>query len=126
MRNLALVISFVAFIATAAKAQEVIETFRNTRIVNSHSSEVLNKGLWEYRIEHRFGDFAGEQGGVQTAFGFDNVADIRMAFEHGFADNWMLGFGRSKGISNPYSSLLDGFVKGRILTQNKERKIPFI
>ncbi|MFT7343721.1 MAG: hypothetical protein ACI9XP_000295 [Lentimonas sp.] len=125
MRKILFVLTLSTIVGFNSHTQEIIETFRNTRIVNSHSSEVLKQGLWEYRIEHRFGDLAGSQGGVQTAFGFDNVADIRMAFEYGFAKNWMLGFGRSKGIANPYTSLLDGFVKGRILTQNSDKKVPF-
>jgi len=104
--------------------QDVTETFNSTRIINSQSTEVLNKRVWEYRIEHRFGDIGGSSGGVQTAFGFDQAADIRMAMEYGFANKWMAGVGRSKGIGRPYTSLLDGFVKGRLLTQNRERKIP--
>lgn len=104
--------------------QDVTETFNSTRIINSHSTEVLNPRLWEYRIEHRFGDFAGTNGGVQQAFGFDQAADIRFAMEYGLAKNWMVGIGRSKGIGRPYTSLLDGFVKWRMLTQNAEKKIP--
>ncbi len=117
-------LAFVSLFSVISWAQNVTETFHSTRIINSHSTEVLNKRVWEYRIEHRFGDFAGEAGGVQQAFGFDQAADIRMAIEHGFAQNWMLGFGRSKGIGRPYTSLLDGFIKGRILTQNPEKGIP--
>jgi hypothetical protein len=105
-------------------AQDVTETFNSTRIVNSQSTEVLGKKTWQYRIEHRFGDFAGSNGGVQQAFGFDQAADIRMAFEYGVSDKWMLGLGRSKGIVRPYTSLLDGFIKGRILTQNPEKRMP--
>lgn len=104
--------------------QDVTETFNSTRIINSHSTEVLNPRLWEYRIEHRFGDFAGTNGGVQQAFGFDQAADIRFAMEYGFAKNWMAGIGRSKGIGRPYTSLLDGFVKWRMLTQNEQKKMP--
>ncbi|MGJ8661373.1 MAG: DUF5777 family beta-barrel protein [Bacteroidota bacterium] len=105
-------------------SQDVTETFNSTRIINSHSTEVLGKKMWEYRIEHRFGDIAGANGGVQTAFGFDQAADIRMAFEYGITDKLMAGIGRSKGIARPYTSLIDGFLAGRFLTQNKEKKIP--
>ncbi len=104
--------------------QDVTETFNSTRIINAHSTEVLGNKMWEYRIEHRFGDFAGTNGGVQQAFGFDQAADIRMAMEYGFANKWMAGIGRSKGIGRPYTSLLDGFLKGRLLTQNAEKKMP--
>ena len=122
MKNLLLVLG-VGW-ASICSAQDVTETFNSTRIINAHSTEVLNKKVWEYRIEHRFGDFAGSNGGVQQGFGFDQAADIRFAFEYGFADKWMAGIGRSKGVGRPYTSLLDGFIKGRLLTQNAEKKMP--
>jgi len=59
---------------------EPIRTFESTRIINGHSVENLRKGVLEFRIEHRFGDMAGSNGGAQNWFGFDNASDIRMAF----------------------------------------------
>lgn len=112
------------FIGTSAICQDVTQTFNSTRIVNAHSTETLGKKMWEYRIEHRFGDFAGANGGVQTGFGFDQAADIRMAMEYGINDKLMAGIGRSKGIGRPYTSLIDGFMAARFLTQNLEKKIP--
>ena len=104
---------------------EEIETFGSTRIINGHSVETLGKGVFEFRIEHRFGDIAGGGGGVQTLYGFDNSTDIRFGFEYGITDKFMIGCGRSKGTASlgvngsPYSSLLDGFVKYRLLHQNE-------
>lgn len=103
--------------------EEEIETFGSTRIINGHSVETLGKGVLEFRIEHRFGDIAGGGGGVQTLYGFDQSTDIRFGFEYGITDKFMVGFGRSKGtaslgaMGSPYSSLLDGFVKYRLLHQ---------
>lgn len=97
----------------------VKNTFYSTRIINAHSTETLRKGVLEFRIEHRFGDIAGTDGGAQTFFGFDNAADIRFAFEYGLSDNLMLGVGRSKGTGSPYRSLVDGFVKYKILHQTR-------
>lgn len=94
------------------------ETFHSTRIINTHSVETLEKGVLEFRVEHRFGDIAGTEGGAQTLFGLDNSADIRIAFEYGITDKAMIGLGRSKGTGNPYKSLIDGFGKYRILEQN--------
>lgn len=99
-------------------AQEVMETFSGTRILNGHSTETLQKRVMQFRIEHRFGDVAGDNGGVQQWFGFDQAADIRFAFEYGITDDLMVGIGRSKGTGAPYRSLLDGFAKYRILKQN--------
>jgi len=99
---------------------EPVTPFESTRIVSGHSTETLRKGILEFRIEHRFGDLAGDNGGAQSWFGLDNSADIRMAFEYGITDNWMVGLGRSKGNGNPYRSLLDAFTKYRILKQDRE------
>lgn len=103
--------------------EEKIRTFESTRIVSGHSVETLGKGVLEYRIEHRFGDLAGADGGAQTWFGLDNSADIRMAFEYGITDKLMVGLGRSKGNGNPYRSLVDAFAKYRVLHQNKKMPI---
>jgi hypothetical protein len=98
----------------------VEQTFQSTRIVSGHSVECLRKGVLEFRVEHRFGDLAGSNGGVQNWFGLDNSSDIRLAFEYGITDNIMVGVGRSKGNGTPYRSLIDGFAKYRILQQKRK------
>lgn len=96
------------------------KTFSSTRIICGHSVETLPARTMDFRIEHRFGDMFGTNGGVQNMFGFDNLADIRIALEYGITNDLMIGFGRSKGTGSPYRSLLDGFVKYRILKQGKK------
>ncbi|HIP32573.1 MAG TPA: hypothetical protein EYG86_07425 [Crocinitomicaceae bacterium] len=118
-----LLVGFI-LIGTSLFSQDVEETFSGTRILNGHSTETLKKGALEFIIAHRFGDVAGTNGGVQQFFGFDQAADIRFAFEYGVTDKIMIGLGRSKGTGAPYRSLVDGFAKWRLLTQNKERGIP--
>jgi hypothetical protein len=113
------------FLSSVSLAQDVEETFNGTRILNGHSIETLEKNNLQVRIEHRFGNFIGSEGGVNSFFGFDEAADIRLGFEYGILDNLMVGIGRCKGTGAPYSSLLDGFVKYRFLTQNTEKGIPF-
>lgn len=98
-------------------------TFKATRIINGHSTETLNKGELEFRVEHRFGDFAGSNGGVHQWFGLDNSSDIRIAFEYGLTDKLMIGVGRSKGTGRPYRSLLDGLVKMKFLEQEKNAPV---
>jgi hypothetical protein len=123
------IIPFCLFIAYAAQAQvdnEVVtieNTFNTTRIINGHSNELLEKGVLEFRVEHKFGDFAGVNGGVSTFFGLDNAADIRVAFEYGITDKLMVGLGRCKGYG-PYRGLLDGFVKAQIFSQTTDNKMP--
>lgn len=105
------------------KSEKIESTFGGTRIINTHSTESIEKNTLEFRISHRFGDLAGKNGGVQTMYGFDNAADIRMAFEYGITDNIMVGIGRSKGMG-PISSLIDGFAKIRLLHQTVDNKTP--
>lgn len=102
-----------------AEPEKVSNTFESTRLINGHTIETLKKNVLEFRVEHRFGDIAGSLGGAQTNFGFDNVADIRLAFEYGLTDRLMIGLGRSKGNSNPFRNLVDGFVKWRFLDQKE-------
>jgi len=96
------------------------KTFSSTRIICGHSVETLPARTMEFRIEHRFGDMFGTNGGAQNMFGFDNLADIRIALEYGVTKDLMIGMGRAKGTATPYRSLLDGFVKYRILRQGKK------
>ncbi|MBM3917366.1 MAG: hypothetical protein FJ349_07095 [Sphingomonadales bacterium] len=103
--------------------QEVIPSFSSTRVINGHSVETLSKGTYEFRIEHRFGDIAGVNGGIQNMFGFDNLSDMRIALEYGITDQLMVGFGRAKGTGAPYRSLVDGFVKYKAVGQ-EENKSP--
>jgi hypothetical protein len=98
--------------------------FKSSRIINGHSPEVVEKKSLLMKVDHRFGDIAGGSGGVQNLFGLDNSSDIRIGFDYGITDNLNIGIGRSKGTSNPYRSLLDGFVKYQFFNQYRS-KIPF-
>ncbi len=113
------------FFAQTLEEEEtfVPKTFASTRIICGHSVETLPERTLDFRIEHRFGDMFGGNGGVQNMFGFDNLADIRIALEYGLTKNMMVGFGRSKGANTPYRSLLDGFLKYKVLSQGKESPI---
>ncbi|SFT77239.1 hypothetical protein SAMN05216474_2316 [Lishizhenia tianjinensis] len=114
-----------AFALTYSTAQEkVSETFNSFKIVNANSTKTLKKREFRYIIEHRFGDIAGEMGGVQTGFGFDNAADIRFGFDFGLSDKWMVGIARSKGANQPYRSLLDASTKYLLLEQTKDLSVP--
>lgn len=111
------ILSVITFLLAA---QHSDNTFRSTRILNGHSNETLKKRNWEYRIEHRFGDLAGTNGGAQNGFGFDDASDIRFAFELGVTDKLMIGLGRSKGSINAYRNVIDGFVKYKLIEQKEE------
>ena len=96
-------------------------SFNDTRVVNGHSVEVLDKNTLDLRISHRFGNIAVPNSG-RTLFGFDNSTDIRIGLEYGITEHFMIGAGRSKG-SFPLTEVWDGLAKFKILDQSE--KIPF-
>lgn len=89
-------------------------TFSTTRLLNNHSTETLKIRSFDFRITHRFGDIGGTEGGYHNLWGLDNSSDIRIAFEYGITDNFMVGAGRSKG-GNFIRELYDCFGKYRII-----------
>lgn len=103
--------------------EPVIATFKSTRIINAQSNETLKKGELDFRVAHRFGDLAGENGGAKTFFGMDNSSDIRIAFEYGITDRLMVGVSRAKGSGN-FSQLYEGLAKFKVLQQTIDNRIP--
>lgn len=91
-------------------------SFKGTRVINSHSMEMLHPGTMDFRILHRFGRI--DQGAYQL-FGLDQ-ASMRMGFDFGLTKNMMVGIGRSTNKKE-----LDGMIKYRLLWQSKgEKKMP--
>lgn len=67
-------------------------TFKTTRLVNFHTSEVLNRRSLDFRISHRFGDI---NSGAYNAWGIDGGANIRLALEYSHDGRFMFGIGRT-------------------------------
>jgi hypothetical protein len=88
-------------------------------LVNSQSSITLKKRTLQFNIEARFGNVINSSlnSSAHSAFGLDNIGDLRLSADYGITDNITVGIGRSK-----YRELLDGSIKWRFLTQSK--KIP--
>jgi len=84
--------------------------FKSSRVIMSHSMEMIRPGVMDFRILHRFGNI---NDGVYELFGLDN-ATMRMSFDFGITKTMMFGFGRSTNQKE-----LDGFIKYRILHQSK-------
>ena len=113
------------FCSVGVFAQDyVYRTFNDSRVINCHSVETLEGGAMDIRISHRFGDMGGDNGGIKTLYGLDNVADVRIAVEYGISNNLSIGFGRSKG-AGPYRQLLDGYLKYKVLSQKTDGSMPF-
>jgi hypothetical protein len=91
--------------------------FKSSRVIMSHSMEMIRPGVMDFRILHRFGNI---NDGAYEFFGLDN-ATMRMSFDFGVTKNLMFGFGRSTNQKE-----LDGFIKYRIIHQSKgKRTMPF-
>jgi hypothetical protein len=115
MKQLTLLL-ILLFCLPSIGQDKVQESFAGTRVINNHSNECLPKATLEFIIGHKFGDIAGLQGGFDNFFGFDNIADVRFAFEYGIIDNLDIGLGRSKGVG-ARTQIIDGFAKYSIFQQ---------
>lgn len=83
-------------------AQDLVDlrTFKDTRVINTHSTETLQQWRLDVRIGHRFGDIAGDRGGFTTFYGLENASDVLFAGEYGVTDHLMVGISRAKGGGN--------------------------
>jgi hypothetical protein len=110
------VIILVQFWIFNSLAQENREkVFRDTRVVNGHSTELLPKGMMKFIISHRFGDISS---GIQQLYGLDN-ATIRIGLDYAITDFVNIGFGRSS-LQKHY----DVYFKYRLLQQTKDAGSP--
>jgi hypothetical protein len=86
----------------------VFNMFKSSRVIMSQSVEMLQPGVLDFRILHRFGNV---NQGIKELFGLDQ-ASIRLGLDYGIAKNITIGAGRST-----YKKSLDGFVKWRAVQQ---------
>lgn len=84
-------------------------TFKSTRLITGHSVENIAKGVLDVRILHRF---APLNRGLYDFFGLD-IASMRMGFDYGITNNFMIGVGHST-----WQKTYDAFVKVKILRQS--------
>ncbi|MFK7807610.1 MAG: DUF5777 family beta-barrel protein [Saprospiraceae bacterium] len=104
--------------AQETENKEVFGTFKDRRVINSHSVETLQKRQLDVRIGHRFGDIAGDAGGWGNFYGLENAADVLIGVEYGATDDLTLGLFRTKG-SGPLKALINTQAKYRILRQKE-------
>jgi hypothetical protein len=98
------------------KTEKVTRAFHYTRVIMSHSVEMLPAGVLDFRILHRFGNV---DRGLYEFFGLDQ-ATIRLGLDYGITNNVMVGIGRGS-----YKKELDAFVKYRALQQQRgARTVP--
>jgi hypothetical protein len=102
--------------STSSPNEPVINTFYSTRLVNSHTVEILSPGSMDFRINHRF---APVNLGIYEMFGLD-MASMRLGFDFGLSKNLMVGIGRFT-TSKEY----DWFIKYRLMHQKTGSGAPF-
>ena len=115
--KLTLIILCLAFALSGFAQSEdvpktVEQTFYTTRIINSHSTETIDKKTLDFRINHRFGALSG---GAYEFFGIDR-AMMRMGFDYAISDDITLGIGRST-----FEKTFDAFAKYRFLRQYEDK-----
>src|SRR3954464_11854729 len=93
----------------SVKKEYVTGAFKSTRVIMSHSMEMLRPGVLDFRILHRFGRVSG--GGYEL-FGLDGPATVRIGLDYGITNYLSVGFGRSTNRKE-----LDGFIKVRPVQQ---------
>ena len=90
-------------------ANKITSAFKSTRVVNSHTVEMVGKHNLDFRISHRFGFLSS---GSYNLFGLDN-ATMRMGFDYGITNKLNIGIGRST-----VDKEIDAFLKYKILQQS--------
>lgn len=97
--------------------QYAMQTFKGTRIVNSHSVETKGNGELEFIFSHRFGRI---NSGSYNFWGLDD-AFVRLGLEHGITDRLGVSIGRTS-----IDKTFDTFLKYKILRQSEGRNsVPF-
>ena len=95
----------------------VFNAFKSSRVIMSHSMEMLRPGVLDFRILHRFGNI---NQGLSEFFGLDQ-ATIRLGLDYGITNNLTVGIGRGT-----LKKEVDGFIKWRAIQQSTGPKsLPF-
>lgn len=115
----------------AQTPEKIYQTFKDRRVINTHSVETLPAHKLDIRIMHRFGDLAGDNGGFQTFFGLENATDVAIGAEYGVSDRFTVGLFRAKGAgitpegNSGLRQLTNGILKYRLMHQTKDNLVPF-
>ncbi|KQR69802.1 DUF5777 family beta-barrel protein [Pedobacter sp. Leaf176] len=103
--------------------KNVKATFKAPKLINIQTNETIYKNEMDFRVDHRFGDIAGNAGGIKNFFGLDQSTDIRIGFDYGISDRFSAGIARAKG-AGIVTQLYEGNLKYRLLEQTTDEKMP--
>ncbi len=99
------------------KKEYTFATFKSTRAVNLHTSEVLGRRALDFRIAHRF---SALNTGAYNAWGIDGPVNIQLSLEYSYDGRLMFGLARSS-----QDKMVDVFLKYRLIRQTIDGKTPF-
>jgi len=111
--------SLMNMLDSGSKAEPVIGAFKATRLILSQTTQTVKQGNLNFLIIHRFGDFAGKNGGAKLFWGLDDINDVYIGFEYGITDNLNVDVGRST-----IGGLIQGELKYAFLHQTTDNSIP--
>jgi hypothetical protein len=94
---------------TTSSREYVTGAYKSTRVIMSHSLEMLKPGVLDFRILHRFGNI---NQGISEFFGLDE-ATIRLSLDYAITKNLTVGLGRAS-----FHKEVDGFLKYRAIQQS--------
>jgi hypothetical protein len=93
-----------------------VKIFYSQKLINANTTEMLNKGILEFKVVHNFGDIAGKNGGIKKFFGLDGASDVKIAFQAGLTNKLNVLATRTKGGGN-ISQLYELGLKYQFLNQ---------
>ncbi|MEO6850010.1 MAG: DUF5777 family beta-barrel protein [Mucilaginibacter sp.] len=96
-----------------------VAIFKSSRFILSQTTETVKKKNLNFLVIHRFGDFAGANGGGKLYYGLDDVADVYLGFEYGLTDNLNIDIGRAT-----IGGLADLELKYAVLHQTSDGSSP--
>ena len=97
--------------ADSVQKEYVSNSFKSSRIIMTHSVQMLRPGVLDFRILHRFGKI---NGGLSEFFGLDGPANVRLGLDYALSNDFTIGIGRST-----FNKELDGLLKYRLLQQSQ-------
>jgi Membrane bound beta barrel domain (DUF5777) len=104
--------------AATAQGKMPVKVFLAQRLINANTVEMLQKGHFEFKVVHNFGDASGSNGGIRSAFGLDGSTDIKIAFLYGITKNLNVLVSRNKGAGQIFQ-LWELGLKYKILEQRE-------
>lgn len=99
------------------------KVFYSQSLINAKTVEVLRRGVMEFRVNHTFGDIAGDNGGIERFYGLDNASDIRIGFQIGLTDHLNIIAARAKG-AGLVQQLWELGLKYQFMSQDEEKNHP--